>query len=185
MYTSTHMYLYFKIFAWGKVLLYSTGYLGPALLLSLMSTHTATPGSKINLISIIWKSMALLSRLWSRGARPTVNIQNWRRNSNYESTVLGHSDKAHHGKVKQKQPPCCSITLKPWLFAKEVERKKPSVTEADVLGDVDAEAETSGSFFIVLRTGPREAGFDLASMGTARLGRKRRELMPANAYSAP
>lgn len=140
---------------------------------------------KLILISIIRKSMALFSRLWSRGARPTVNIQNWRGNSNFESTILGHSDKAHHSEVKQKQPPCCSITLKPWLFAKEVERNKPSVTETDISGDGDAEAKTSGSFFMVLRTGPRETGFDLASTGTAKLWRKTRQLMPAKAYSAP
>lgn len=150
--------------------------------LSLMSTHLAL---KLILVSIIRKSMALFSRLWSRGARPTVNIQNWWGNSNFESTVLGHSDKAHHGEVKQKQPPCCSITLKPWLFAKKVERNKASVTEADISGDVDKEAKTSDSFFIVLRTGLREAGFDLASTGTTRLGRKRRHLIPAKAYSAP
>lgn len=57
---------------------------------------------KLILISIIWRRMALFSRLGSRGARPTIDIQNWRRNSNFDSTELGHSGDAYKSEVKQK-----------------------------------------------------------------------------------
>lgn len=165
MYTLTHMYL-FTIF---KFLLEARScYVAQAtwdLCFSSASWVHTLPhlALKLILINIIWRSTALFSRLGSRGASPTANTENWWRNSNFESTVLGHSDKAksnrnnHHAA----SPP-----------------SNPDSLQRKLSG-------TSRGFFIIRRIGPREARSDLASTGTARLGRKRRQLMPAKADSAP
>lgn len=119
---------------WGQVLLCGLGYLGPALFLSLWSTpHLAL---KLILISIVWKRMALFSRLGRGGARLRPDIQNSWRNSSFESIVMVSEGQVFSSDAKQNtQQPC-------W-----------PTTEVAVSGETDAEAAKSSSSFCYLALG--------------------------------